>query len=635
MEALDILKKYWGHTSFRLNQKEVIDSIINKQDTLALLPTAGGKSICFQIPALIEEGICIVITPLLSLMEDQTNYLKSKGIKSIAISSMMNKNNIDTALTNCIYGNMKFLYLSPEKINDKNILDKISKMNVNLIAVDEAHCISQWGHNFRPSYRLISKLRDIKKDVPILALTATANKNITKDIQENLNFKKENIIRSSFFRKNLSYVVVNCKSKKDTLIKLVNKIKSSIIIYVGSRKESKEISEFLKNKSYSVSPFHAGIDIKTRNKIQNDWIENKTRIIVATSAFGLGINKTDIRLVVHMNIPLNIEDYFQESGRSGRDGKTSYSFILYDEKDIKINYKTINERNPEIKDLEYIYQKICDYLQVPLNTHPEEDFKFEIGDFCKRYKLDIKQTFSSLNYLQREELIKLYDSEKTSSQIKIVVSNSELYKFQIANSFYEGYIQILLRDYQNIFGNYSRIDENSIQKKINKPNTKVRDVLKKLEERGILKYRENKTGTYLKFTQIRKDANNLGISENKIKIDRERALNKYEKVIQYIKNKEECRSLILLKYFDEIKLDKCGICDYCIELNKKNINDLTFNNIAEKIIKILEEKENSIDEIANKINEYEIEKIEKVINYLFDNDIIYKFGNKFILNKKN
>ena len=356
MEALDILKKYWGHTSFRLNQKEVIDSIINKQDTLALLPTAAGKSICFQIPALIEEGICIVITPLLSLMEDQTNYLKSKGIKSIAISSMMNKNNIDTALTNCIYGNMKFLYLSPEKINDKNILDKISKMNVNLIAVDEAHCISQWGHNFRPSYRLISKLRDIKKDVPILALTATANKNVTKDIQENLNFKKENIIRSSFFRKNLSYVVVNCRSKKDTLIKLVNKIKSSIIIYVGSRKESKEISEFLKNKSYSVSPFHAGIDIKTRNKIQNDWIENKTRIIVATSAFGLGINKTDIRLVVHMNIPLNMEDYFQESGRSGRDGKTSYSFILYDEKDIKTNYKTINERNPEIKDLEYIYQ---------------------------------------------------------------------------------------------------------------------------------------------------------------------------------------------------------------------------------------------------------------------------------------
>ena len=635
MEALDILKKYWGHTSFRLNQKEVIDSIINKQDTLALLPTAGGKSICFQIPALIEEGICIVITPLLSLMRDQTNYLKSKGIKSIAISSMMNKNNIETALTNCIYGNVKFLYLSPEKINDKNILDKILKMNVNLIAVDEAHCISQWGHNFRPSYRLISKLRDIKKDVPILALTATANKNVTKDIQENLNFKKENIIRSSFFRKNLSYVVVNCKSKKDTLIKLVNKIKSSIIIYVGSRKESKEISEFLKNKSYSVSPFHAGIDIKTRNKIQNDWIENKTRIIVATSAFGLGINKTDIRLVVHMNIPLNIEDYFQESGRAGRDGKTSYSFILYDEKDIKINYKTINERNPEIKDLEYIYQKICDYLQVPLNTHPEEDFKFEIGDFCKRYKLDIKQTFSTLNYLQREELIKLYDSEKTSSQIKIVVSNSELYKFQIANSFYEGYIQILLRDYQNIFGNYTRIDENSIQKKINKPNTKVRDVLKKLEERGILKYRENKTGTYLKFTQIRKDANNLGISENKIKIDRERALDKYENVIRYIKNKKECRSLILLKYFDEIKSEKCGICDYCIELNKKKINDQTFNNISEKIIKILEAKENSIDEITNKINEYEIEKIEKVINYLFDNDIIYKFGNKFVLNKKN
>ena len=635
MEALDILKKYWGHTSFRLNQKEVIDSIINKQDTLALLPTAGGKSICFQIPALIEEGICIVITPLLSLMEDQTNYLKSKGIKSIAISSMMNKNNIDTALTNCIYGNMKFLYLSPEKINDKNILDKISKMNVNLIAVDEAHCISQWGHNFRPSYRLISKLRDITKDVPILALTATANKNVTKDIQENLNFKKENIIRSSFFRKNLSYVVVNCRSKKDTLIKLVNKIKSSIIIYVGSRKESKEISEFLKNKSYSVSPFHAGIDIQTRNKIQNDWRENKTRIIVATSAFGLGINKTDIRLVVHMNIPLNIEDYFQESGRAGRDGKTSYSFILYNEKDIKINYKTINERNPEIKDLEYIYQKVCDYLQVPINTYPEEDFKFGITDFCNRYKLDIRKTYSTINYLEKEELIKTYNSEKTTSKIKIIVSNSELYKFQIANSFYEVYIKILLREHQNIFGNYVKIDEKSIQKKINRPNIKVRDVLKKLEERGIIYYRENNTGTYLKFTQNRKDAKNLGISEEKIKLDKERAKEKYENVIEYIKNKKDCRSLMLLKYFNEIRLEKCGICDFCIEANKKKIKDITFKNISEKIIKILKENENSFEEITIKINDHEIDNIEKVINYLFDNDIIYKFGNKFVLNKKN
>jgi len=634
MEAIDILKNYWGHTSFRLNQKEVIDSIIKKQDTLALLPTAGGKSICFQIPALIKEGICIVISPLISLMEEQTRYLRSKGIKSIAISSNMNKSKIETALTNCIYGGIKFLYLSPEKIKDNNILDKIAKMNINLIAVDEAHCISQWGHNFRPAYRSISKLREIKTDIPMLALTATANKNVTKDIQENLNFSKENIIKSSFFRKNLSYVVVNCKSKNDTLIKLVNKIKSSIIIYVGSRRESNEITKFLQNNSFSANAFHAGIDIQKRNKIQNDWKENKIRIIVATSAFGLGINKTDIRLVVHMNIPLSIESYFQESGRSGRDGKTSYSFILYDEKDFKTNYNIINERNPEIKDLEYIYQKVCDYLQVPINTHPEEDFKFGITDFCNRYKLDIRKTYSTINYLQKEELIKTYDSEKTTSKIKIIVSNSELYKFQIANSFYEGYIKILLREYQNIFGNYVKIDEKSIQKKINRPNIKVRDVFKKLEERGIIKYRENNTGTYLKFTQNRKDANNLGISEEKIKLDKERAKEKYENVIKYIKNKKDCRSLMLLKYFDEIRSEKCGICDYCIEANKKKIKDITFKNISEKIIKILKEKENSFEEITNKMNDHKIDNIEKVINYLFDNDIIYKFGNKFVLNKK-
>ena len=328
MQAIDILKKYWGYTSFKSKQEEIINSVIDRKDTLALLPTSGGKSICFQIPALMSEGICIVVSPLISLMQDQTKFLKSKGVNTIAISSIMNLNEIDTALTNCIYGNIKFLYISPERLRNKNIKEKILKMNVNLIAVDEAHCISEWGHNFRPSYRLINELREIKKEVPIIALTATANKQVAKDIQTNLNFKDSNVITSSFFRKNLSYVALECKNKNQTLINLCKKIKSSIIIYVGSRKESNLISQMLNKHSISAASYHAGIEIGKREVIQQQWIENSTRVIVATNAFGMGVNKLDVRLVVHLNLPLNIESYFQESGRAGRDNKTAYSFIL-------------------------------------------------------------------------------------------------------------------------------------------------------------------------------------------------------------------------------------------------------------------------------------------------------------------
>ena len=574
MQALDILKKYWGYNTFRLKQEEVINSVLKSKDTLALLPTAGGKSICFQVPALMKDGICLVISPLISLMEDQIKYLKSKGIKSVSISSSMNSNDIQTALTNCLYGGIKFLYLSPEKLRDQSVKEKIDQMDVNLIAVDEAHCISDWGHNFRPSYRLISEIRETKKNIPILALTATANKSVVDDIQNNLNFKGKNLIKSTFLRENLSYVAINCNSKKKTLLNLLNKFKSSVIIYVSSRKESNEIALFLKNNNISSTSYHAGIDFKKRIKIQEEWTNNLIRVIVATNAFGLGINKEDIRLIIHMQIPMNMESYYQEAGRAGRDGKTAYSFILYDRLDFRKNIQNLNIWHPEIKSIQNIYQKICDYLQIGINELPDENFQFNISSFCNRYNLDIKQTFIIINFLEKEELIKLYDSKNIKSKIKIIISNAELYKFQIANSYFDSFIKILLRNYPNIYTNFVNIIETEIEKKLNIKTQSVRDILIKLEQKGVIKYKQNEVGMQLRFLQNRKDSEKLNISKEKILNEKKLAKEKLDIVIKYINNKNICRSQNILKYFNEEIHERCNICDNCIAQKKKNLNDV-------------------------------------------------------------
>ena len=574
MQALDILKKYWGYNTFRLKQEEVINSVLKSKDTLALLPTAGGKSICFQVPALMKDGICLVISPLISLMEDQIKYLKSKGIKSVSISSSMSNKDIQTALTNCLYGGIKFLYLSPEKLRNQLIKEKINQMNLNLIAVDEAHCISDWGHNFRPSYRLISEIRDTKENIPILALTATANKLVVDDIQNNLNFKEKNLIKSTFLRKNLSYVAVDCSSKKNTLLALLNKFKSSVIIYVSSRKESNEIALFLKNNNISSTSYHAGIEFKKRIKIQEEWSNNLTRVIVATNAFGLGINKEDIRLIIHMQIPMNMESYYQEAGRAGRDGKTAYSFILYDRLDFNKNINNLNFWYPTIESIQNIYQKICDYLQIAIHEFPDEDFQFNISNFCNRYNLDIKQTFIIINFLEKEELIKLYDSKNIKSKIKIIISNSELYKFQIANSYYDNFIKILLRNYSNIYTNFVNIEEKKIEKQLNIKTQSVRDILLKLEQNGIIKYKQNEVGMQLRFLQNRKDSEKLNISKEKILNEKKLAKEKLDIIIKYINNKKKCRSQNILKYFGEEIHERCNICDNCIEEKKKNLKDI-------------------------------------------------------------
>jgi len=629
MDAIDVLIKYWGHTQFRLKQQEIIKQVIENNDTLALLPTGGGKSICYQVPALMQEGICLVISPLIALMDDQVRFLRSKGIKSVAITSGMNYNEIDTSLTNCIYGGVKFLYLSPERLQNDLVQIRIKEMNINLITVDEAHCISEWGHNFRPAYRHISEIRKIIPETPVLALSATATTSVIDDIQNNLNFKKHNLIQSSFVRENLSYVVDNIDNKMSRLLKLVDKIKSSVIIYVGSRKAAKEITNFLINNNYSANYYHGGLAAKVRTERQESWTQNQTRIMVATNAFGMGIDKPDVKLVVHLELPSTIEAYFQEAGRAGRDGKQAYAFLLANKGDVKKQKDLLNLRYPSILEIKLVYQNLANYFQIAENELPEQAISFNMIKFTERYKMNSLKVYNILKYLEKEEHIKLSEAIHSPSKLKIKVSNSELYKFQIANKYYDRFLKLLLRSYSNLFYNYVKINEQEIATKFNVTNEEVVRLLKKLEQLEILKYVPKNNNSQITYLKERKDTEKLYLAEKKWGERKEYEEEKLDKITNYIIEKGSCRSKLLLHYFGEQESEKCGKCDFCINQKRQKIKDSEYKEITNKLEEFLKEEELTIEEICVLMPNHHEQQLISIIQYLFENDRIGKFGNKY------
>ena len=629
MDAIDVLIKYWGHTNFRLKQETIINDVISAKDTLALLPTGGGKSICYQVPALMLEGICLVISPLISLMDDQVRFLKSKGIKSVAITSNMHYNEIENALTNCIYGGIKFLYLSPERLKNELVQTRIKEMNISLITVDEAHCISEWGHNFRPAYRYISEIREIIPDTPILALTATATASVIDDIQNNLNFKQHNLIKSSFVRANLSYVVDNVEDKKSRLLKLVDKIKSSVIVYVGSRKAAKETTEFLLENNYSANFYHAGLTAQIRTERQESWTKNQTRIIVATNAFGMGIDKADVKLVVHMQLPSTIEAYFQEAGRAGRDGKQAYAFLLANSADIKKQEDLLKLRYPSIDEIKDIYQKLANYLQIAENILPEEALAFDIVNFGERYKISNLKVFNILRYLEKEEYLKLSDTAHSPSKLMITTSNANLYKFQIANQYYDKLIKLLLRSYANLFNNYVVINEKEIANRFNVTDDEVTRLLSKLAQLEIVKYIPKNNNGQIIYLKERKDVESLYIDEKKWKERKQYEEEKLLKISNYISERKECRSKLLLQYFGERESDQCGKCDFCIYKKRKKIKEVEYQKTTKQLAEVLKDKELTIEEICSLLPSINEQQLINVIQFLFDNDKIGKFGNKY------
>ena len=614
----EILKQYWGYDSFRSKQEDAIHSILEAKDTLTLLPTGGGKSICFQVPALMMDGICVVISPLIALMNDQVTALKAKNIRALAITSGMSFSELDIALDNCIYGNYKFLYISPERLESNMVQQRLKKMNINLLAVDEAHCISEWGYNFRPSYLKIAEIREITT-APIIALTATATPLVVKDIQEKLKFDNGNIISTSFYRDELSYVVLKQDDKDSKLIQILNRVKGTSIIYCRTRKETKRIHLLLSEYGITSHFYHAGLDVVERASKQKQWQLNHVRVMVATNAFGMGINKKDVRLVVHNHIPFSMEAYFQEAGRAGRDKKLSYSILLYNDLDINDLKKQIDNHYPKIEFIKSIYQNISNYLGIAIGDGEHQEFSFNISEFCKRYNLNQLQTFNSIKLLEKEDYIKLSEAIHQPSRLFIKVTHTELYQFQIANKQYDILLKILLRSYGSLFDNFTKIQENIIAKRAQLSTQEVKDFLTNLKQMDILDYIPQNSNPKLLILKTRVDSKYISLSKETLENRKANEEAKAASVIQYANNQYQCRSHVLQNYFGEEDNKRCGKCDICLERNKLKINDQEFEAITLAVQNLISQNPMHVDDIIMAIVEFREDKMISVLQFLSDN----------------
>jgi len=625
-----ILVKYWGYTNFRALQEDIIRSVDEEgKDTLGLLPTGGGKSIIFQVPALLNDGLCLVITPLIALMKDQVENLKEKKIKAAAIYSGLSRHEIDIILNNCIYGAYKFLYVSPERLVSDLFLSRLPDMKINLLAIDEAHCISQWGYDFRPAYLQIAEIRKYLPDVTVLALTATATKTVIKDIQDKLKFREENFFRKSFERKNLVYLVREVEDKMRYLLKIVDSVNGSGIIYARNRKKTKEVADFLQKNKISADYYHAGIDNKLKDYKQNRWKTGRTRVIVATNAFGMGIDKADVRFVVHMDLPDSLEAYYQEAGRIGRDGKQSFAVLLYHASDKGKIKKRISTNFPEKEFIKRVYEALGNYYQLPVGAAKGRMFDFRISDFASKFKLPILQTYSALKLLENEGYIELSEEFQSLSKVLFVVKQQDLYKFQVSQKKFDPFIKLLLRNYAGVFTNYINIDEEFIAKKARAKTELVYDYLQKLDQLKVIKYIPKRKLPFILYSEERLEEKNLRISKENYEIRKENYLGRINSVLKYASTDNKCRSQLLLEYFDEKDSNRCGQCDVCRRRNELELSKYEFDLILEKVKPRLIEKEMSMEELISSCKFLE-KKLLKVISWLTENDkIILTKNNKY------
>ncbi|MBD0332022.1 MAG: RecQ family ATP-dependent DNA helicase [Chitinophagaceae bacterium] len=609
-----ILKQYWGFDSFRPLQKEIIESVLAKNDTVALLPTGGGKSVCFQVPALAQEGICLVVSPLIALMKDQVENLKRKNIHALSVYSGMSRTDIVKTLKNASYGNFKFLYISPERIETSLFQEYLPALNVNLIAVDEAHCISQWGYDFRPSYLRISALRDQLPRVPMLALTASATTDVQQDICEKLNFRSKNIFRQSFQRKNLSYSVFKVDSKISKLVEILKKVQGSAIVYCKSRKRTQEIHELLQMHGISSNHYHAGLLQADRNQRQEEWISNNVKVMVCTNAFGMGIDKPDVRVVVHIDVPDCLENYYQEAGRAGRDEKKSYAVLLYNNENIAELSELHEKRFPTFEEIKHVYNALINYLQIPVNTGEDLGYTFKFEEFTKNFKLDSTQALYALKALEQDGWLDFNEKNFSPSTVVFAITKEQLYEFEKAHPEYEQILTTLLRTYEGIFDYPAFVSENLLSRLLRKDETAIKTILKKISSFGIINYAPQNDAPQIIFRKNRVAANDLVINLLLYNKRRESFINRVEQIINYTKT-NTCRSSFIGKYFGDNTTESCGICDNCLAAKPLNISAEEFEKINSTIQKALSEPL-SASQLINSITGVPKEKARRVIDFL-------------------
>ena len=616
----DILQKYWGHESFREMQEDIIQEVIRGKDVIALMPTGGGKSLCFQIPALIRPGLCLVISPLVALMEDQVNSLNKKGIKALALIGGASFSEVDDLLDNCIYGNYKFLYLSPERLQQELVQERIRQMDVNLIAVDEAHCISQWGHDFRPSYRNISLLRELKPATNFIALTATATVEVVKDISEQLKLSSPEIFRKSFERKNISYEVLKVEDKYYHLEKLLRQHGESAIIYVRTRKATVEISTFLQKKGISSEVYHGGLSKKEKSKNLQDWLLGEKRVMVATNAFGMGIDKPDVRSVIHLQLPESLESYFQEAGRAGRDEKPARAVILTNNSDIPQLRSQFLETLPDLEFVKLTYRKLVTYFGIAYGEGEDSRHSFNFAEFCKIYDLNFQKAYNSLLVLDRTSVLQLSEQFKKKTRLHVLSSNRQLQFYLEANPQAEDLVKSILRTYGGVF---EAMTEINLQVVKSKSGMEIRDALRllgQMKREGIIDFEHDEHDASVSFLVPREDDITINRLAPYIRQQTQTKTSKIEAVLAYIKNEDRCRSQQLLEYFGEKFSPPCGICSVCAR-TPEVLTKVLAKEIYSGIVGILENGPHSSRQLVEQLK-YKEDHILKVLQLLVEKDAL-------------
>ena len=621
IQPIDVLKQYWGYDAFRPLQLDIIQSVLDKTDTLALLPTGGGKSICYQVPALVQEGTCIVISPLIALMKDQVNQLKSRNVPAAAIFSGMSAREMDIVFENACQGAYKLLYMSPERLKTDLAKERMKRMNINLIAIDEAHCISQWGYDFRPAYLEIVSIKSILPNVPFLALTATATPEVAIDIQKQLGFHKSQFFQQSFRRQNVSYSVLYESNKQAKLIDILKRVPGTGIVYVRSRGETKMLAERLHKAGISTNFYHAGLPAEDRNKRQDDWMEGKIRVMVCTNAFGMGIDKPDVRIVVHLAPPESLEAYFQEAGRAGRDGKKAYATLLYAPDDALQLNQFFKKSFPPLEYIKRVYLAIGSYTQQAIGSGRGESFDFDLPLFCQQFQLEQSTTHAALRILEQEGWVAISDASSVPARIYINSSREMIYDYQLRNKAADLVIKAVLRLYPGIQREWIEISEGLIARTIRQPVESVINVLQHATKESILLYQPRKEKPQLSYIQDRVAPEQVEIDMDKFNFRRDNAQKRLQATLLYAE-KRVCRSIQLLEYFGEKKSEKCGICDICTGRNEAEFNDEQIEAYKRKIIELLQLEPLPFEEVLQAFAPKRHELVAKILNFLVEEAFI-------------